>query len=249
MPYWLVVIIILVLVVGYYLLTQQARERRRDRIGGDFGKIPNFYPNQSYADVAGDTAVGIDDRGRRIAVARRHAQPRTRVYSFAHLVSAEVLQNERLVASITPAGREVGGAPAGGDATTGGAATGEAATGAGAAGRAQAGAPAGERAGEAYSGLFGSTQSAKNTGVTGLPILHPAAGQVTRVALRMRFRNGDASDEVTLRFYEGKPVNSDGMEAERAFAEAQVLLGSLDIAMKRAGSPPRGPAIPRTPVR
>ena len=55
-------------------------------------------------------------------------------------------------------------------------------------------------------------------------------------------------DEALLRFYEGKAVNADGVAGERAFAEAKVLLGSLDIAMKRAGTPPKGPTAPKTPV-
>jgi hypothetical protein len=226
MPYWVVVIIIVVLIVGYYLLTQQAKERRRERVGADFAKTPNFYANQTYTDAAGEAAIGIDDRGRRIAVARKHAQPRTKVYSFAHILSAEVIQNDEVIAAITPEAPVPGSRPAGLGGGVG------------------AGGPAAGPAGS----LFGSTGRASRQGVTGLPVLSPVLGQVATAGVRIKFRNGDAVDQVVIHFYQGKPVNVDSVVGERAFAEAQVLLGSLDIAMKRAGVPPKGPTIAKTPV-
>lgn len=231
MPYWAVIIIIVILVVGYFLLTQQARERRRERVSSDFSRIPGFYANQSYTDATGEAAIGIDDRGRRIAVARKHAQPRTQVYSFAHILSAEVLQNGEVIAAITP-GPVSGPRPGGGSASSAGWAS-------------PAGAGTGTESGES---LFGSTGRAAGQGVTGLSVLDPVLGQVTTAALRIKFRNGEAVDEALIHFYQGKPVNADGVVGERAFAEAQVLLGSLDIAMKRAGVPARGPAVRKTPV-
>jgi hypothetical protein len=212
MPYWAVFPIVVILVVGYYLLNQSARERRRDRAAGDFAKIQNFYANQTYTDVNGEVAVGIDDRGRRIAVSRKRAQPRTRVYSFAHIVSAEVLQNGNAIFTISR------------DERSG-------------AGGAQPGGPLGES-------LFGSTA---RPSLTGLPAIKPVLGLLTTVGVRLVFQNG-SGDDVLVRFYDGKAVNVDGVVGERAFAEAQVFLGSVDIAMRRAGVPPRGPATPKTPV-
>jgi hypothetical protein len=211
MPTWAVFVIVVVIVVGYYLLTQSSRERRRGRAASDFAKLPNFFANQTYTDTRGEVAIGIDDRGRRIAVARKHGQPRTRVYSFAHIVSAEVVQNDTVIASISRgakpgAGREPGGSS--GDS------------------------------------LFGSTS---RPGLTGLPIIKPVLRPLTRVGVRVVFQNG-SGEEVLVRFYEGKAVNVDGVAGERAFAEAQVFLGSLDIAIKRAGAPPRGPTTLKTPV-
>jgi hypothetical protein len=226
MPYWAVAIIIAVLVVGYYLLTQQGRARRRERLGVDFAKVPNFYANQIYTSVNGDTAVGIDDRGRRIAVSRKHTQPRTRVYSFAHIVSAEVMQNGTVIAAITAGGQasKVGLAPGNGH-------------------------PGGNGLpGSATGGLFGSTRPFSRRGMTGLPVIRPEMGLLTMVGVRVTFRDGGDGDTVLTCFYDGKAVNVDGVAGERAFAEAQVLLGSLDVAMKRAGTPPRGPVTPKTPV-
>ena len=211
MPTWAVFVIVVVIVVGYYLLTQSSRERRRGRASGDFAKIPNFYANQTYTDTRGDVAIGIDDRGRRIAVARRHGQPRTGVYSFAHIVSAEVVQNDKAIVAISRAGQP------------------------GADGR-----PKGSNA----DALFGSTS---RPGLTGLPIIKPVLGPLTMLGVRVVFQNG-SGDQVLVRFYDGKAVSVDGVVGERAFAEAQVFLGSLDIAIKRAGAPPRGPATPKTPV-
>ena len=218
MPYWAVGIVVVVLVVVYYLLSQQGRERRREKVGVDFAKIPSFYANQTYTDIHGDTAVGIDDRGRRIAIARKHAQPRTRVYSFAHIISAEVFQNDQVIASIAAATKPAPG-PAGGDMgplaapITGG------------------GFPVGS--------LYGSTKQPVRDAFAGLPVLRPTLGQMTLTGLRVKFRNGTEIDDVLIRFYDGKAVNADGVEGERALAEAQVLLGSLDIAIKRAGVPVR----------
>jgi hypothetical protein len=221
MPKWSVFIIVLVLVVGYYLLTVQARQRRRERVGADFAKLPNFYANQTYTDVGGDVAIGIDDRGRRIAVARKHAQPRTRVYSFAHILSAEVVQDDKVIAAIARDDQKptirTPDVPA--------------------------------DAADPLLGLFGSTRTPGRPGITGLPQVQPTLGQLSKVAVRVRLQNGSTEDEALLRFYEGKTVNADGVVGERAFAEAKVLLGSLDIAMKRAGTPPKGPSAPKTPVR
>ena len=97
-------------------------------------------------------------------------------------------------------------------------------------------------------GLFGSTRTPGRPGVAGLPEIQPILGQLSKVAVHVRLQNGSVEDEALLRFYEGKAVNADGVAGERAFAEAKVLLGSLDIAMKRAGTPPKGPTAPKTPV-
>jgi hypothetical protein len=231
MPYWAVGIVVVVLVVVYYLLSQQGRERRREKVGVDFAKIPNFYANQTYTDVHGEAAMGIDDRGRRVAIARKHAQPRTRVYSFAHILSAEVVQNDQVIASVTAANTGVP-AVAGGDRAP----STDPITG---------GFPSGS--------LYGSTKQSIRDAFSGLPVLRPALGQLTTAAMRVRFRNGEEIDDVLIRFYDGKAVNVDGVEGQRAMAEAQVLLGSLDIAIKRAGVPPKGPGgpslpIPKTPV-
>jgi hypothetical protein len=102
-PTWAVFVIVLVIVVGYFLLTASGRQRRKERIAADFAKMPDFHANQVFTDVRGDTAIGIDDRGRRIAVARRHAQPRTTLYSFAHIASAELVQNGAVMASTSKA--------------------------------------------------------------------------------------------------------------------------------------------------
>ena len=209
MPTWAVFVAVVVLVVGYYLLSQQARERRRDRAAGDFARIPNFYANQTYTDVDGEVAIGIDDRARRIAVARKRRD--VRLYSFAHIVSAEVVQNDTVVATLSRlAEAEAGARP---DGASGG-------------------------------GLFGS---AGRPSLTGLPIIKPEPGTLTMAGVRVIFHNG-SDDEVLVRFYVGKPVNVDGVVGERAFAEAQVFLGSLDIAIKRAGTPHRVAALPKTPV-
>jgi hypothetical protein len=231
MPYWAVGIVVVVLVVVYYLLSQQGRERRREKVGVDFAKIPNFYANQTYTDVRGEAAMGIDDRGRRIAIARKHAQPRTRVYSFAHLISAEVLQNDQVIASVT-AGSKDAREPARGEKDP---------------------STAPLTGGIPVESLYGSTKQSVRDTFVGLPALKPVLGQLTTAGLRVKFRNGEEVDEVLIRFYDGKAVNVDGVEGQRAMAEAQVLLGSLDIAIKRAGVPPKGAAgpsapIPKTPV-
>jgi hypothetical protein len=104
-PTWAVFVIVVVLVVGYYLLSTPARQRRRQSVAADFAKLPNFHANQTFTDMRGESAIGIDDRGRRIAAARRDARPRTKLYSFAHIVSAELLQNGVAIASITRLGQ------------------------------------------------------------------------------------------------------------------------------------------------
>jgi hypothetical protein len=226
-PYWAVGIVVVVLVVAYYLLSQPGRERRRDKVVADFATIPNFYANQTYTDVRGVCAVGIDDRGRRIAVARKHAQPRTRVYSFAHVIVAEALQNDQVIASVAAPGQT---APRPAEGGLG---------------------PARARVSEddfSAGGLYGSTKQTVRDAFAGLPALRPLLGQMTMAGVKVRFRNGAEVDDILIRFYDGKAVNSDGVEGERAMAEAQVLLGALDIAIKRAGVPPKGPTIPKTPV-
>jgi hypothetical protein len=231
MPYWAVGIVVVVLVVAYYLLSQQGRERRREKVGVDFAKIPNFYANQTYTDVHGEVALGIDDRGRRVAIARKHAQPRTRVYSFAHLISAEVVQNDQVIASVTAGPKDVPEG-AGGD-------------------RAPSSAPV--TGGFLGGSLYGSTKQSVRDVFSGQPVLKPVLGQLTAAAMRVRFRNGAEIDEFLIRFYDGKAVNVDSVEGQRAMGEAQVLLGSLDVAIRRAGVPPKGPLgpsqpIPKTPV-
>jgi hypothetical protein len=209
MPTWAVFAVVVVLVVGYYLLSQQARERRKDRAAGDFGRIPDFYANQTYSDVRGEVAIGIDDRARRIAVARKRRD--VRMYSFAHIVSVEVMQNDKVIATVSRSAE------------------------------AEAGARPNAASGD---GLFGSTG---RPSLTGLPIIKPEPGTFTMAAVRVTFQNG-SDDQVLVRFYDGKPMDVDGVVGERAFAEAQVFLGSLDIAMKRAGTPHRVAAVPKTPM-
>ena len=209
MPTWAVFVAVVVIVVGYYLLSKPARERGRDRAAGGFAKIPNFYANQTYGDVDGEAVIGMDDRARRIAVARKRRD--VRMYSFAHIASAEVLQNDKVIATVSRSAQaEVGATPGG----AGG------------------------------HGLFGSSG---RPGLTGLPIIKPELGVLTMVGVRVSFQNG-SDDQVLIRFYHGKAVNVDGVVGERAFAEAQVFLGSLDIAIKRAGTPHRVMAVPKTPV-
>jgi hypothetical protein len=235
-PYWAIVIIIVVLVVGYYLLTASGREKRRESVGTGLAKIPNFHANQAFTDVRGETAIGIDDRGRRIAVSQRRAQPRTKVYSFAHIVSAEVIQNGAVIAKTAKkspvAAREAatrtsaealdeppGGAPP--EGAPGGAA------------------PPGETppAEPATGSLFGSTSRAAGHA----PSLKPVLGSMTALGVRIVLE--DPSDPgVLIRFYDGKPIDPFSVAGEKAFADARLCLGALDMAIKRAGLPPR-PAI------
>jgi hypothetical protein len=105
MPVWTVFVIIVVLVVAYYASTSYAKEKRRESVGTGFEKIPGFHPNQVFLDAHGDSAIGIDDRGRRLAVVRKRTQPRNRVYSFAQVRSVELVDNGRTVATL-PAGDE-----------------------------------------------------------------------------------------------------------------------------------------------
>ncbi len=98
MPYWAVIIIVVVLVVAYYSSTSYAREKRRDSIGGGFAKITGFHANQVFIDVRGDAAVGIDDRGRRIGVSRKHGEPRVRTYAFSQLASVEIVRDDQVMA-------------------------------------------------------------------------------------------------------------------------------------------------------
>lgn len=203
MPTWAVFVIVVVLVVGYYLLSSR-KQRRRASVAGDFAKIPNFHANQVYTDVRGEAAIGIDDRGRRIAVARRHTQPRTRIYSFAHIVSAELVQDGASIAETSRGGQA--------EATP------------------------------AVDGLFGSTRTA----AIGLAPIRPAPGPVTMVAVRVAFEG--ASDPGPLvRFYQGKAIDAESVAGEKAFAEARACLGALDIAIKRAGLPPRPAIIQASP--
>ncbi len=204
MPTWAVFVIVVVLVVGYYLFASR-KQRKRDSVAGDFEKIQDFHANQVYTDVRGEAAIAIDDRGRRIAIARRHGQPRTRVYSFAHIVSAEVVQNDEAIARVSRGGQA--------------------------------------EAAPAADGLFGSTRPA----ALGLPPIKPAPVPVTMVAVRVTFEG--ASDPGPLvRFYQGKAIAAESVAGEKAFGEARTLLSALDIAIKRAGLPPR-PAIIRASPR
>ncbi len=101
-PTWAVFLIVLLLVLIYWYTTSRSRSRnrQRDRAAAEFAKLSGFYANQVFVDVRGEVAVGIDDRGRRIAVSRRRAQPRLRVYSFAQLLEAEVLQDGTSIARV-----------------------------------------------------------------------------------------------------------------------------------------------------
>ncbi len=200
-PTWAVFAIVVVIVVGYFLLTASARQRRRESVAADFAKLPNFRANQVFIDIRGDSAIGIDDRGRRIAVARRHAQPRTKLLSFAHIVSAELVQNGVAIASTSRDGH---------------------------ARSARAG------PGEAETSLFGSTGRA----AAGMPTVKAAPGPVTTLAVRVTFHDV-ADGELLVRFYEGKAIAVESVAGEKAFADARVCLGALDIAIRRAAAPPR----------
>jgi hypothetical protein len=202
MPTWAVFVIVVVLVVGYYLFASR-KQRGRTRVAGDFAKIPNFHANQVYTDVRGEAAIGIDDRGRRIAVASRHMQPRTRVYSFAHVVSADIVQND---VSIAKTSRD---------------------------GQAEA---------KPAEGLFGSTRPA----AVGLPPVKPAPGPVTMVGVRVTLE-GVTDPGLLIRFYQGKPIDAESVAGDKAFGEARTCLGALDIAIKRAGLPPRPAVIQASP--
>jgi hypothetical protein len=197
-PYWAVVIIIIVIVVGYFLLSASSKEKRREKVAADFSRVPGFHANQVFTDVGGEAAIGIDDRGRRIAVSRKGAQPRTQVYSFAHILSAVVLQDNRLVATVSKDG-EVRDTPP--------------------------------------DSLFGSTGPA----IVPTVAVKPALGNMSMLAVRLTIQGAPGSG-VLIRFYQGKPVGPESVAGEKAFADARVCLGALDIAIKRAALPPR-PAI------
>ena len=202
MPTWAVFVIVVVLVVGYYLLSSR-KQRRRSSVAGDFTKIPNFHANQVFADVRGEAAIGIDDRGRRVAVASRHTRPRTRVYSFAHIVSAELVQNDASIAK-TSRGGQAEATPA--------------------------------------ESLFGSTRQA----AVGLPPIKPSPVPVTMVGVRVTLE-GAPDPGPLVRFYQGKAVAVESVAGEKAFGEARTCLGALDIAIKRAGLPPRPAVIQASP--
>jgi hypothetical protein len=92
--------------------------------------------------------------------------------------------------------------------------------------------------GEAAVGsLFGSTRRP----VAGSPLLKPALGNMTMLAVRISIED-PMQPAVIVRFYEGKPIDPYGVAGEKAFADARVCLGALEVAIKRAGMPPR-PAI------
>jgi hypothetical protein len=228
-PTWAVFVIVVVIVVTYFLLSNTAKQRRRESVGGDFAKIADFHANQVFTDAKGETALGIDDRGRRIAVARKRAQPRTRVYSFQHIVAAEVTQNGAVIARVARAPQvapaagglrgAVPGPPEGGDRLALDAVL-------------TSGGPAGDS-------LFGST----GKGIVTAPLIRPRSGQLESLAVRVEFE-GASDSGVLVRFYEGKPVATESVAAERALAGAQACLNALDIAIRRAALPPR-PAIVR----
>ena len=230
---WYAFVIVVIIVVAYFLLSATAKQRRRESVAADFAKMPDFHANQVFTDVKGETAIGIDDRGRRIAIARRHAQPRTKFYSFAHIVSAEVLQDGATVGAVRKSGgaggvaaeRAAGPGPAAAEATPGPA-------------------PAEPSAGEAApkapapaESLFGSTART----VAGTPVITPALGPLTRLEVRVVFEDPD-DPGLLGRFYEGRAVEVQSVAGEKAFAGARTCLGALDVAVKRAGLPPR-PAI------
>jgi hypothetical protein len=228
-PTWAVFVIVVVIVVTYFLLSNAAKQRRRESVTGDFAKIADFHANQMFTDTKGETALGIDDRGRRIAVARKQAQPRTRVYSFQHIVAAEVTQNGVVVARVARAAQvasEAGGQ--GGTAPEVPEGDGRPATETAPAG----GGPVGDS-------LFGST----GKGLVAAPMIRPLSGPLTSLGVRVGFQ--EASDPgVFVRFYEGRPIAVESVSGEKAFAAAQACLNALDIAIKRAALPPR-PAIVR----
>ncbi|GEM_PF-3874518 len=101
-PTWAVFLIVLLLVLIYWYTTSRSRSknRQRDRAAAEFARLSGFYANQVFVDVRGEVAVGVDDRGRRIAVSRPKAQPRLRIYSFAQLLQAEVLQDGTAIARV-----------------------------------------------------------------------------------------------------------------------------------------------------
>lgn len=101
MPTWTVFIIIVVIVVAYYASTSYAKERRRESVGDWFAKIPDFHANQVFIDVRGEAAIGIDDRGRKLAVSRKRRQPRGRVYSFAQARSVVLEENGLTIAGLS----------------------------------------------------------------------------------------------------------------------------------------------------
>jgi hypothetical protein len=228
-PTWAVFVIVVVIVVTYFLLSNTAKQRRRESVGGDFAKIADFHANQVFTDAKGETALGIDDRGRRIAVARKRAQQRTRVYSFQHIVVAEVTQNGAVVARVARAAQA---APGAGDqvGTVPQAPEGD-------------GRPASDavlnRGGPVGDSLFGST----GRGIVTTPLIRPLSGRLESIAVRVEFE-GASDSGVLVRFYEGKPIAAESVAAERAFAGAQTCLNALDVAIKRAALPPR-PAIVR----
>ena len=202
MPTWAVFVTVVVLVVGYYLFASR-KQRRRTSLTGDFTKIANFRANQVYTDVRGEAALGIDDRARRVAVANRHTRPHTRVYSFAHVVAAEIVQNDVSIAK-TSRGGQAEAKPA--------------------------------------DGLFGSTRPA----AVGLPPIKPAPGPVTMVGVRVTLEGVPVPGPL-IRFCLGKPIGAESVAGDKAFGEARTCLGALDIAIKRAGLPPRPAVIQASP--
>ena len=75
-PTWAVFVIVVVLVVGYFLLSNTAKQRRKESIAVDFGKMPDFHANQSSPTPEGRDGRRYRRPGRRIAVARKTGQPR-----------------------------------------------------------------------------------------------------------------------------------------------------------------------------
>ena len=213
-PTWAVFVVVVVLVVGYFLLGGPGRQRRRQSVAADFEKMPDFHANQVFTDIRGEAAIGLDDRGRRIAVARRSAQPRTRLYSFAHILAAELVQNGAVTMVVDKGVSANGGALEGGP---------------------EKAAPV--DGGEAGGSLFGSTGRA----IAVIPAFKPAAGPLTTLGVRVTLRDVPQA-AVLVRFYDGKTTDVHSLAGEKAFSEARVCMEALGIAIKRAGLPPR-PAI------
>jgi hypothetical protein len=241
-PTWYAFIVIVFIVVVFYLLSNTAKQRRKESVSADFGKMPDFHANQVFTDIKGETALGIDDRGRRIAVARKHAQPRTKFYSFSHIISAEILQNGRVTVTIAKeqASSGPGGAPAGGgarpDAGTA-AAGGDQVEGDG---PAQAGAatPGPSEALAVEGSLFGSTARK----VAAPPVIDVLRGEPL-ASLAMRLTLEDPADPILIvRFYEGRAIDVRSTAADKAYGDARTCLQGVDVAIKRAALPPR-PAI------
>jgi hypothetical protein len=71
-----------------------------------------------------------------------------------------------------------------------------------------------------------------------MPTVKATPGPLTTLAVRVVFHDSGVA-EVLVRFYGGKAVAVESVAGEKAFADARVCLGALDIAIRRAAAPPR----------